>query len=114
MSLFCYFITAPYIAPSKPTNVELIPVNSSSLYLSWEPPSQPNGVIIDYNYTCSDDNATISYYSSDMMSYSSSLRNATLTGLEPFRQYTCNVTAATAAGVGPPASVSNVTGQAGM
>ena len=49
-----------------------------------------------------------------MMTYSSSLRNATLTGLEPFRQYTCNVTAATASGVGPPAIVSNVTGQAGM
>ena len=35
-----------------------------------------------------------------MVTYSSSLRNATLTGLKPFRQYTCNVTAATAAGVG--------------
>ena len=56
----------------------------------------------------------MSYYRSDMMTYSSSLRNAILTGLEPFRQYTCNVTAATVAGVGPPASVSNVTGQAGM
>ena len=49
-----------------------------------------------------------------MMTDSSSLRNATLTGLEPFRQYTCNVTAATVAGVGPPTSVSNVTGPASV
>ena len=48
-----------------------------------------------------------------MMTYSSSLRNATLTRLEPFRQYTCNVTAATAAGVGP-ISVSDVITQACM
>ena len=94
--------------------MKLTSLSSTSLYLSWEPPSQPNGVIIDYNYTCSDDNATMSYNKSDMMTNSSSLRNAILTGLEPFRQYTCNVTASTVAGAGPPASVSNVTGQAGM
>ena len=70
------------------------------------------GDIIDYNYTCEDVNATVNYNKSNMSNYFL-IRNVILTGLQPFRQYTCNVTAATRIGAGEIGIVYGVTDQAG-
>ena len=42
------------------------------------------------------------------------LMSAIINGLKPFREYQCNVTAATSAGVGPPGTDNAVTNQDGM
>jgi len=39
------------LAPSAPTNVEVISISSSQLDITWQPPFEHNGVIIGYNIT---------------------------------------------------------------
>ena len=39
------------LAPSAPTNVKVVAVSSSRLDITWQPPSDPNGVITGYNIT---------------------------------------------------------------
>ena len=93
--------------PYAPNNMKLIPINSTALDLSWDEPKQHTTPITVYNYTCRDVNSTESYMISDMTSN----YNAILTGLQPFREYTCNVTSATI--VGDVGTVNGVTGQTG-
>lgn len=104
-----------YIVPDPPSSVSLTPLNSSSLQLTWDMPIIFKGNITDYNYTCMDLNATRTYSSKDegLRNFVNEDRVVILTGLEPFREYMCNVTAATSAGIGPAAGTTGVTGQAG-
>ena len=39
------------IAPGIPNDVKLLSVNSSQLYLTWQDPRDPNGVILRYFVT---------------------------------------------------------------
>lgn len=36
------------LAPGKPDNVSLVPVSATQLNLTWESPSDPNGIITGY------------------------------------------------------------------
>ena len=84
---------------------------SVAVSISWSPPSQPNGVITDYNVTVyrSDNTGDIVY------------RNATATDtvvtvsveVSPFTNYTVSVSASTAAGEGESAEVIVTSPQAG-
>ena len=84
--------------------------------LSWDNPTPYTGDITDFNYTCNGVNSTSSFSSSDTQfgNFINEDRIVILSGLEPFRNYSCSVTAATSAGAGPPATANGVTGQAGQ
>ena len=51
MSYTAFNHCCPLLAPSGPTSVEVIVVSSSQLNITWQPPSEPNGVIIGYDIT---------------------------------------------------------------
>ena len=92
-------------------NVELVflePANfsrASRMYnlnvnISWEAPSNPNGVILGYNYslmeTSNSSNVIIEYTNTTMLSVQQSVMVA------PFTNYTATVVAFTSAGRGEP------------
>lgn len=84
---------------SEPENLTIISTSSSSLVLTWSKPIQPNGIIIKYTIDCSSgifDNETIDNI-------------AVLSGLEPYTNYTCSVSAHTRIGAGPAATVTGQT-----
>ena len=84
------------LVPSGPPQIFNISPNSRTLTLSWSPPllSQRNGVIISYLITCSSGGSIIN-------STRTSSSSLTITGLQPFTNYTCSVRAATIVGDGP-------------
>ena len=80
------FISPPPLpAPGPPDNVRLVPVNSTTLSLSWSPPLQPNGVLIGYRYTCNQSNSLMNI----MMeaSLDPNVTNVLITNLDPFTSY---------------------------
>ena len=89
---------------------KLIAISSSSLILSWSPPTTHQSIpIIGYNYTCIGIN--VSYTMTSGVSNTS--LSVTLLGLIPFRKYTCNVSTITKYRI-ISANVSAVTDEAGM
>ena len=92
-------------------NVELVFLNTdnfdrgSNMYnlnvtISWEAPSNPNGVILGYNYSLMEtndfDNVIIEYTNTALLSVRQSVMVA------PFTNYTATVVALTNAGSGEP------------
>ena len=78
--------------------------NSHNLTLSWSPPlpSRRNGVIISYRINCSSGDIIIN-------TTRTSSTSLTITGLQPFTNYTCSVSASTIIGDGPAAVVNTTT-----
>ena len=99
-----------FIVPGPVQNVELVFLNTdnfdrvSNMYnlnvnISWEAPSNPNGVILGYNYSLmetSNSNVIIEYTNTTMLSAELSVMVA------PFTNYTAVVVAFTSAGRGEP------------
>ena len=83
------------LVPSGPPQNFINLVTSRTLTLSWSPPLPPqrNGVIINYLITCSLEGSIIN-------STRTSNTSLTITGLQPFTNYTCTVRAATIVGDG--------------
>ena len=75
--------------------VEGAPGNVS---ISWSLPSEPNGVIVHYDITCT---SAQGQNVSDRRVGSMAMNSISLTGLTPATRYTCTVTASTSA-EGPP------------
>jgi receptor-type tyrosine-protein phosphatase Q len=94
-----YFnVTTLEEAPTQPPqSFTGISQTSTSLTLSWDPPSPEyqNGLIISYtiNVTSLETGTSIQYTTSSM--------SLTLTGLSPYSTYTCVVAAHTSIGIGP-------------
>ena len=92
--------------PSGPPQSLVSSVTSRTLTLSWSPPllSHRNGVIISYLITCSSGGSIIN-------STRTSSTSLTITGLQPFTNYTCSVRAATTVGDGPAMMQDNLTSE---
>ena len=93
-----YFIAVP---SGPPLNLTAL-VTQRTMSLVWSPPhvEDRNGIITSYTVMCS---------LADVIIHQSkpSETRLTVTGLEPFTNYTCSVSAATVVGSGP-AVVKNV------
>ena len=81
--------------PSSPVNLTINYFDSTTLLLSWLEPVPSNGIVTEYFINCSSD--VISKY------YTNRTTNTTklISGLQPFTNYTCSVTAYTKVGGGP-------------
>ena len=91
------------IAPGPPSNVAINPQTSRSLLLSWDPPTQPNGVITGYNYSC------YQVESNEIITGSVTSTSTVIHQLLPNTNYYCSVSASTLAGVGPSSPTVNAT-----
>ena len=108
-----YFPSYPSAPSSPPLNLAVQSVNSTSLTLSWEPPSlaHQTGAIFNYTLTC------ILPAESGLPPVISVFTTAgahTLNGLTPATLYSCDVFATNVYGNGPPANISAVTEDGGM
>ena len=106
-SYYCSFSTAP----SSPQNFSLSPVagSPSQLSASWSVPIPRNGIITGYSVYCNT-SADQSYpeqkIGSNVPTIRSVVNGTTLSGLSPYTQYSCYVTANTSVGEGNPSYVS--------
>ena len=88
--------THTFTAPTEPQNFTLatIPMSPQQLQASWTIPNPTNGLITNYTIQCS---------SPDAPSFTEVVGNVTsfvLDRLNPFTNYSCNVSATTVAGEG--------------
>ena len=112
-----------FAVPSSPQNFSLSPVTGSPYQLSasWSVPIPRNGIITGYSVYCNtSDNQT--YPEQVIGPNVPTIRSvvngttlaATLTGLSPYTQYSCYVTANTSVGQGgPSATLTTLSAQSG-
>ena len=74
------------------------------LLLSWKLHTQPNGVIIGYNYSCTQTESPMKFFSGSVTTTS-----ALIEGLLPGCYYYCSVSASTLSGVGASSATLNAT-----
>ena len=94
------------VPAGPPRQVFAIAENSKTITLLWSAPSTPNGVITEYQLQCSGGGQV---FSRTVMETST-----TLSGLLPYTNYSCSITAHTSAGGGPAATTSVTTLQDGI
>ena len=103
--MISYKSTFAFAAPDEaPTITKSVSPTSTSLCLSWSPPSpeKQNGILTNYTVTYTNDpNLPIDMWQTRITPDAS----ITLTGLNIYTEYTVSVAAATVAGVGPRARV---------
>ena len=88
--------------PDEPTNFNVIVLNSNSMMVTWDAPSDPNGVILSYHLLVELDPADAAYLPGNR-TMNITITNAmsyVLTGLHEFATYHLSLTAATAQGIG--------------
>ena len=87
------FLTAPSAPPS---NLSVISMNSTTITLSWDPPTsdQTNGYIRHYVVAVTEHDTTLAFQEQ------SNNTQVTLQSLHPYYTYTCRVAAVTT-GTGP-------------
>ena len=93
--------------PSAPLNFSLEAVSATELSASWLEPDPTNGVILNYTVVCNITNNQF-YLEQDptggedpIVSFTQ-LLSLTISGLQPFTEYECNVVASTSVGQGDP------------
>ena len=104
-----------FTAPGPPSSPSLTISTSTSLYLSWGEPEEPNGEIIRYSYTCyttSNKDMVVQQQTELAPDIMFSIINGDIIELTPYTNYTCEVTAFTDPGEGTPAFANAVSAQA--
>ena len=83
------------------------------LRLGWSLPSleTANGIITSYSYVCYQGTTS---FTSDVVDGSVTSVDVTFTGIAPYTNYTCNVSASTVAGIGPAAIGNGRTAESGI
>ena len=108
----------PYFSPTAPSSplnlsVSTVPGSPNQLSASWSPPIPKNGIIIAYTVYCNT-SASQAYpeqvIGPNVPTVRSVVNGTTLaviltTGLSPYTQYNCYVTANTSAGEGTPSQI---------
>ena len=96
----------PPVAPGRPTNVKISAVSSTALMVSWDKPTENNGVILDYTvrYFCVNTNRC-----QDDRQHTARVHSYLVTGLYPYTEYGFVVSARTVAGGGPETEVKTST-----
>ena len=91
---------------SPPNNFSGVSKNFSSIFLNWDIPQKPNGVITHYQL----------YSSGGGQVFNRSVieTTTTLSGLLPYTNYSCSITAHTSVGGGPAATINLTTLQDGL
>lgn len=91
-----------FTGPSAPGGFSLVQVSGSpnTLLASWTEPVPANGVILGYTISCNVIGDMGPVEAVAPFSFSGTLQEGMLTGLLPFTQYTCVISANTSAGEG--------------
>ena len=90
---------------SPPEDVSILSRTSTTLTISWDAPTQPNGIITRYDVTCMDDND--GQYNENMTK--GDIAIVTINNLLPYTYYLCTVMPYTRIGPGPGANTTGVT-----
>ena len=91
-------------APTAPIGLTVAQSSATELDVSWSRPIPSNGIISNYTLGCSGSGEQ--HYSDQivpdpyMMEYGGNMTSAVLSGLLPFTNYTCTISATTGAGEG--------------
>ena len=85
------------VPAGPPRQVFVIPENSKTIKFIWSAPSTPNGVITEYQLQCSGGGQV---FNRTVMK-----TTITLSGLLPYTNYSCSITAHTSVGGGPAATI---------
>lgn len=96
----CFYIFIFFIEmESAPRNIEVRPLSSSTMVITWQPPEIPNGQVTGYKvyYTTNPNQPEASWHS--QMVDNSEL--TTISELTPLAIYTIRVQAFTSMGAGP-------------
>ena len=107
MSAMCIGIYTLCLAPNPPLNVNASTINSTAVWVSWNPPDITNGIIRYYTvvYRLNDSSETMELNSTDV--------TVVVTGLNPFNYYVFNVVAFTVASSDPSENDTALTAEAG-
>ena len=100
MHVSFYVFAGPGTPPNNLSGVSNDPLSFS---LTWEIPTEQNGVITEYQLQCSGGGQMFS------RTVMGSQTTTTLSGLLPYTSYSCNITAHTSVGGGPAATTSVTT-----
>ena len=92
---------------SPPKMLLLSNITSRTIKLTWGPPLVPNGVIRHYLLQCTGRGQTLNH------TVNGSQTTTTLSGLLPYTNYSCGITAHTNVGGGPAATINVATRQDG-
>ena len=87
--------------------IDINNITSIGFAFNWKLPTEPNGVITKYQIYCSGRGHVFNH------TVMGSQTTTTLSGLLPYTNYSCSITAHTSAGEGPAATTSLTTQQDG-
>ena len=92
-----------------PTNVSVTNTSAHSLFVEWDPPNTPNGIVVNYTIYLDYNNGT-----TDVMITDFNTTEYLLEGLSPHQLVGVEITASTSAGEGPSSPIQEIrTHQAG-
>ena len=89
-----------------------VSTSSKSISFTWNSPLKPNGIILKYVLQCS--RLTEVPKKPNLHQFMGSQTMATLIGLHPYTNYSCNITAHTSVGGGPAVNSTVTTDEDGI
>ena len=85
-----------YVGPTRPQHVNVSAINSTSLYVTWQPPQEKNGKILRYVIYYRGAKSDIEF----LIITTASEQQKVITNLKPYTNYSVQVVANTSFGYG--------------